>query len=282
MKNAFLSLLALSVVGCASITNDVTHPMKVETITQDGKAIPGADCTFTNDFATTSGKSGGTVMVRRSSKDLDIACTAPGNQPAAGRAISRANGGMAGNILFGGGIGAIIDHNKGTAYTYPTWVRLVFGQTRIFDRREEKEGLAVSGHESGAVEAVVAAAQANTAAQPASAVMAGQQQPARVATGFAAIDDVDAIPYIGNRGRERYREWLTQPTPKAFAIAKSGHFGMAWGLKSLDTTLPSDPYERAVAVCERSAKLPCKLYALNGSVVWTKDAAVSSPAPAAN
>jgi hypothetical protein len=34
-----------------------------------------------------------------------------------GRAISRANAGMAGNIIFGGGIGAIIDHNKGTAYS---------------------------------------------------------------------------------------------------------------------------------------------------------------------
>lgn len=31
---------------------------------------------------------------------------------------------MAGNIRFGGGIGGIIDHNKGTAYDCPEWVRL--------------------------------------------------------------------------------------------------------------------------------------------------------------
>lgn len=52
---------------------------------------------------------------------------------------------MAGNIIFGGGIGAIIDHNKGTAYTYPTWVQLVFGQTLVFDRKDETDGVPVGG-----------------------------------------------------------------------------------------------------------------------------------------
>jgi hypothetical protein len=63
------------------------------------------------------------------------------------RAISRANAGLAGNILFGGGIGAIIDHNKGTAYTYPTWIRMVFGKTLVFDRSNEKEGQPLLGSE---------------------------------------------------------------------------------------------------------------------------------------
>ena len=47
---------------------------------------------------------------------------------------------MFGNIILGGGIGAIVDHNRGTAYTYPTWVQLVFGKTLVFDRTAEKEG----------------------------------------------------------------------------------------------------------------------------------------------
>ena len=37
------------------------------------------------------------------------------------------------------GIGAVIDHNTGNAYTYPSWVRLVFGRTLTFDRRSEKD-----------------------------------------------------------------------------------------------------------------------------------------------
>ena len=95
---------------------------------------------LTNDFGTITAKSGETTQVRRSSKDLDIICKHPENPDATARAISRANAGMFGNIILGGGIGAIIDHNKGTAYTYPTWVQLEFGKSLVFDRSNEKDG----------------------------------------------------------------------------------------------------------------------------------------------
>lgn len=45
----------------------------------------------------------------------------------------------------------IIGHNKGTAYTYPTWVQLVFGQSLVFDRSDEKEGQPVLGKQPTAV-----------------------------------------------------------------------------------------------------------------------------------
>lgn len=96
--------------------------------------------------------------MRRSSKDLDIVCKHPENPDASARAISRANAGMFGNIILGGGIGAIIDHNKGTAYTYPTWVQLVFGKTLVFDRNAEKEGKPALGLEQAAPAASAASA----------------------------------------------------------------------------------------------------------------------------
>jgi hypothetical protein len=139
--------VAAMATGCASIVNETTHPMKLETKTEAGQAVSGAECKISNDYGTISGKSGETVQVRRSSKDLDIVCQHPSNPEAKARAISRANAGLAGNILFGGGIGAIIDHNRGTAYTYPTWVQLVFGKTLVFDRSGEKEGQPVVGAE---------------------------------------------------------------------------------------------------------------------------------------
>lgn len=135
-----LALSAFAITGCASVMNDSTHPMKVETLTQDGKLVAGAECKLSNDYGVFSTKSGDTTQVRRSSKDLDIACKHPENPQAQARAISRANAGMFGNIIIGGGVGAIIDHTKGTAYTYPTWVQLVFGKTLVFDRSAEKEG----------------------------------------------------------------------------------------------------------------------------------------------
>ena len=100
-----------------------------------------------NDYGNITGKSGGTLQVRRSSKDLDINCKLAGQPDASGRAISRANGGMWGNILIGGGIGAVIDHNRGTAYTYPTWIQMVFGKSMVFDRSAEKEGSPTVGIE---------------------------------------------------------------------------------------------------------------------------------------
>lgn len=136
---------AFMMVGCASIVNDTTQPMKLETKRADGTLVSGADCTISNDYGSISAKSGTTAQVRRSSKDMDITCKDPANPAAVGRAISRANAGLAGNLIFGGGIGMIIDHNKGTAYTYPTWVQLVFGQTLVFDRHAEKDGQPVQG-----------------------------------------------------------------------------------------------------------------------------------------
>nr|WP_255662505.1 hypothetical protein [Acidovorax sp. D4N7] len=135
-----VSAVVLACSGCASVINDSTHPIKVETKMPSGELVAGADCKLSNDYGTFTVKSGDTTQIRRSSKDLDILCKDPKNPDAQARAISRANGGMWGNIILGGGVGAIIDHNKGTAYTYPTWVQLVFGQTLVFDRSVEKDG----------------------------------------------------------------------------------------------------------------------------------------------
>jgi hypothetical protein len=110
-----------------------------------------------------------------------------------------------------------------------------------------------------------------TAVSAAAVAAVDPGQPKRIASGYAAIDDVDAMPYVSDRGRADYRRWLEQPTPKAFAISNAGHWFAASGLKPKDTTLPTDPVERALAGCSRSAQTPCKLYAVNGSVVWIKE-----------
>ncbi|MBC3931083.1 hypothetical protein [Undibacterium curvum] len=139
-----VAAVASSLVGCASIVNDSSQQIRVETKTQTGEMVAGANCKLSNDYGTVEVKSGNSVALHRSNKDFDITCVHPSNPDATARGISRANAGLAGNILFGGGIGAIIDHNKGTAYTYPTWIQLVFGKTLVFDRSAEKEGQPVA------------------------------------------------------------------------------------------------------------------------------------------
>lgn len=153
--------VALLASGCASVINDVTHPIKVETQTEAGVLVAGADCTLSNDKATSTMKSGETGNVRRSGGDLEIVCRHPSNPEAIAKATSRVNGGMFGNILIGGGIGAVVDHARGTAYTYPSWVKLVFGKVLTFDRRDEQEG-----QPTPAAETTNAAAPASSASAP--------------------------------------------------------------------------------------------------------------------
>lgn len=125
--------------GCASIVNDSTNPIRLETFSQNGDEVKDMDCKVENDYGALNVKTPGTLQVHRSSKDLQIVCTKAGEADAKGVAVSRANGGMFGNIILGGGIGAIIDHNKGTAYTYPQWIRLVIGKLTGYDRKDDKE-----------------------------------------------------------------------------------------------------------------------------------------------
>jgi hypothetical protein len=133
-------LASLMATGCASIVNDSNAPIRVETFNQAGKEVKDMECKVENDYGVQTVKTPGTISVHRSSKDLQIVCSKPGERDAKGVAISRANAGLAGNIIFGGGIGAIIDHNKGTAYTYPQWIRLVVDKLMTFDRRIDTDG----------------------------------------------------------------------------------------------------------------------------------------------
>src|SRR3989344_686998 len=144
---------AMTLVGCASVTNDTTHGVRVDTRQKSGAVVAGADCVATNDYGSTSFKSGGTQALRRSAGDMTIVCTKNGEQPANARLISRPNGGMAGNIVLGGVIGAVVDHNRGTAYTYPTWVELVFGESLVFDRSLQTGDAVVKGLAAGSVTA---------------------------------------------------------------------------------------------------------------------------------
>lgn len=271
--------------GCASITMSEFHGMRVDTKTADGVVVTGANCKLTNEYAGVEVKSGSSANVRRSNKDMDIVCSTANQSDARGIAISRANAGLAGNILFGGGIGAIIDHNTGKAYTYPNWIQLIFGEARIFDRRLDKEGEVNSGALPGqtpvangvspkAAELAPAATAPVVGAAPApqSAVMAPvgavSAPVAVVVPARRDINDVAALPFVGNNAKKGYAEWLTKPGPKAFAISERGNWAGTWGTDVEDAQQPTDPTERALWVCARRATVKCKLYAVDGAVVW--------------
>ena len=59
------------------------------------------------------------VLVRRSDDPLVYDCTTDDGRQANGSIISKVGDTMAGNIIFGGGIGAIIDANNDMHREYP-------------------------------------------------------------------------------------------------------------------------------------------------------------------
>lgn len=172
MKTTFSSsslvfLIAASLTGCATITKDANQSVQIETYSKDNKPISGAKCIAQNERGQWTTSAPGAVSVHRSGENLMVNCEKEGEEPGKGTVISRANGGMFGNIVFGGGIGAIIDHNKGTAYTYPSWIRIIMGENLIFDRKDEVENQPMAGVPAGAAPAKsTATASTQTQAQP--------------------------------------------------------------------------------------------------------------------
>ena len=141
MRIASLSLTLLVAAlsgGCATITSSEMQSLSLTTHAEDGKIVEKALCTLKNDKGDWKSDSPSFIAVRRSAEDLTVECKKDGHPDGYLRAISRAAGGMFGNIIFGGGIGAIIDHSKGTGYDYPDNLPVKMGQSLTVDRREEQ------------------------------------------------------------------------------------------------------------------------------------------------
>jgi hypothetical protein len=170
-----VAALVLLCSGCASVTQGMTHMLRIDTETAQGQVIDDVDCELTNDQGTTAARSGSATLVRRSSKDLEIRCIKPGLPDASARLTSRANAGMAGNILIGGAIGAMLDHSSGAAYTYPTWIKLVFGEHAVLDRSNEREGTVLA---AAPVASVATPTTADRTIAPVTAVPARAEVPA--------------------------------------------------------------------------------------------------------
>jgi len=98
--------------------------------------------------------------------------------------------------------------------------------------------------------------------------------PKLVATNFAAIDNVAAVPYLSQAGREAYRNFLAKSTPRAFALSNSGQW--SWAEEG------DDPVERVLAACQQSSQTTCQLYAVDKDVVWSESSVTSAPQASGN
>ena len=83
--------------------------------------------------------------------------------------------------------------------------------------------------------------------------------PMQPATHFAALTNVDALPGVNDAMRAVYRKFLTEPKPRAFALAPGRGISQSSG--------GYDPAGQALQSCRRAAP-DCRLYAVDDQVVW--------------
>lgn len=149
MKKLFqyssLVLILMIFSGCASLTKDTYQRMQIETYSKDNSFVSNAKCRAKNEYGDWVAFTSGTLTIHRSDQNLLVTCEKDGELTGYATVISRANDGMIGNVFFGGGIGALLDHHNGNAYSYPDWIRIIMGENLVFDRWGSKSGQVVLG-----------------------------------------------------------------------------------------------------------------------------------------
>lgn len=138
MKSIFSIVALIAAVastGCSTITQSESQSLAL-TATYQGKPVD-PDCKLSNDKGSWDAKAPSNIAVRKSGEDLEVTCKKEGMPNGLLKAISRAAGSMFGNIIIGGGIGALIDHSKGTGYDYPNQLQVKMGESVVIDKKVE-------------------------------------------------------------------------------------------------------------------------------------------------
>ncbi|MCJ2123957.1 alpha/beta hydrolase family protein [Methylobacterium sp. J-077] len=85
-------------------------------------------------------------------------------------------------------------------------------------------------------------------------------------SGYASINDIDAVPFLNEQGQALYKKFLTAVPPRVFVIAPNAVV--------ISETGGFDPLARAMTTCKQR-KVTCWPYAFNDAVVW----AYPTPSP---
>ena len=234
--------LLLALTGCASLTGGNTQSMFVQVKDVAGAPVAAASCVLSNDKGSWNLKAPNDITIARSNRAMALKCNSADQPPGALSVESTTRAAMFGNIIFGGLIGVGIDHYSGAAYEYPGIATVVMGQSAQMKMEYVPGG---GGTPSVAVARLIPET-----------------------TGFAGLEDVEAVPALGPKGREEYQKFLNYPLPRAFAINGSGGFASSYTLRPLESKRPADPALRALEFCRERTRTACRLYAVDKGVVY--------------
>ena len=124
-RGAAIAAMGIALSGCATIVDGSSQSVSVST-----SPVQGAACTLTNSEGTWYLTSPGSVQVHKTKNDLTVTCTKDGYQPGSQVAVSKFGGATFGNLVAGGGIGAIVDAASGANYYYDSPVIVPLGEPK--------------------------------------------------------------------------------------------------------------------------------------------------------
>ncbi len=122
---AATAALGIAVSGCATVVDGSSQSVSVATT-----PVQGAACTLTNSEGSWFVTTPGSVQVHKTKNDLTVTCTKDGFQPGSQVAISKFGGATFGNLVLGGGIGAIVDAASGANYYYDSPLTIPLGEPK--------------------------------------------------------------------------------------------------------------------------------------------------------
>lgn len=122
---AALSVAGMSIAlsGCATVVDGSTQSVSISTSPAEGAA-----CTLINSEGSWYLTSPGSVTVHKTKNDLTIDCTRDGFRPGHMVATSHFGGATFGNLVLGGGVGAIVDAASGANYYYDNPITVPLGE----------------------------------------------------------------------------------------------------------------------------------------------------------
>lgn len=137
MKKIFAaSLIAISSIsGCATVVNGARQDMRIDTKDAKGRMVNSSVCYLNGEPE--AYKAGETFKVHGSYNTMKIICRDKSqSQPAKATLYSSYDNWIFGNVplLAVGAVGICVDIVTGSAFPYPSWVQLVYGQDLTFER----------------------------------------------------------------------------------------------------------------------------------------------------
>jgi hypothetical protein len=117
MKKFLILIPAMLASGCSTIVSSNNQTVTVKAM-HENREIDGSKCVLTNSKGQWTTLTPQSVNIRKAFGDLTVECRK--SQAFGSKVVkSSAEGSTFGNIIIGGGVGALVDAGTGNGYSYP-------------------------------------------------------------------------------------------------------------------------------------------------------------------